>query len=143
MAAVAAIVLLLKRENRQAALLAGGLCVFSPVMLRFSQEIRDYALLTFLTALAFTFANQLIQAPDLKSAQVGLVLSLSSAAATHLVGVFLVPAVAIYLVCHPSARSWQNLALLAIPLLCFFLIYLGLIPPAYALAQPVSGEKVS
>ena len=129
-AAVAVIMLLLKRENWQAALLAGALCSLSPVMLRFSQEIRDYALLTFLTALAFYFANQLIHSPHSKPAQIGLVLSLSAAAATHLVGVFLIPAVALYLICHPSARSWQNLALLAIPLLCFFWIYFGLIPPS-------------
>ena len=88
-ATVGIIVKDLQGRSRLAALLAGIMAIVSPILLSASQEIRDYALLALLTALACYCANKLVQSPGLKLAGAGLSLSLTAALSTHLLGVFL------------------------------------------------------
>lgn len=120
----------LKYHNLHATRLVGLLAAVSPVFLRFSQEIRDYALLILLTALVFYFANRVVRDPGSKLGQWGLVISLAAAVCTHLAAAFLIPAAAVYLACFSSTRRWQTLILLAAPILVFLVVYFFFIPPA-------------
>jgi 4-amino-4-deoxy-L-arabinose transferase-like glycosyltransferase len=128
-ATVGIIVKDLQGRSRLAALLAGVLSIVSPVLLSASQEIRDYALLALLTALSCYCAGKLVQSPGSKPAGIGLALSLTGAVSTHLVGVFLIPALAVYLVCFPATRRLKNLALFILPVVSFLMIYFFFIPP--------------
>jgi hypothetical protein len=128
-ATVGIIVKDLQGRSRLAALLAGIMAIVSPILLSASQEIRDYALLALLTALACFCANKLVQSPGSKLAGAGLSLSLTAALSTHLIGVFLIPALAVYLACFPATRRLRYLALFILPVLCFLLIYFFFIPP--------------
>lgn len=133
---IAAVVVMmadLKHHNAHAAWVVGLIAAVSPVLLRFSQEIRHYALLILLTALAFYFANRLVRDPGSKLGQLGLVISLAAAVCTHLAAAFLIPAVGVYLVSFSSTRCWQTLILLAAPAIVFVLVYFFFIPPTVRL----------
>jgi uncharacterized membrane protein len=128
-ATVGIIVKDLQGRNRLAALLAGIMSIVSPILLSTSQEIRDYALLALLTALSCYCAGKLVQYPGSKLAGIGLSLSLTAAVSTHLIGVFLIPALLVYLACFPSTRRLKYLGLFILPVISFLLIYFFFIPP--------------
>ena len=128
-ATVGIIVKDLQGRSRLAALLAGVMSVVSPVLLSASQEIRDYALLALLTALSCYCAGKLVRSPQSKLAWIGLSLGLTGAVSTHLAGIFLIPALAVYLACFPTTRRLKYLALFILPVVSFLLIYFFFIPP--------------
>jgi hypothetical protein len=118
--------------NRQAAVLVGLMTALSPTLLRLSQEIRDYSLLLLFTALSFYFANKLLQKVEPKSL-IGFAFSLSGAVLSHLVGVFLIPALAGYLACQISRFKWRDiiriLLSLMVPAITFTVYYLLVLSP--------------
>lgn len=132
-ATVLVLVLLLLRYSRSAAVVGGAMAVLSPSLLHFSQEIRGYALLMLFTALALLFADRLQRHPQQAWAYLGLSASLAGASVTHLVGIFLVPALAAFLACHYRRFTRRSLLPLALafsaPVLLFAGYYLFFLSP--------------
>ena len=104
---VGLITVLAGRRSNQAGILAGLSCAPLPILLRYSQEIRQYALLFLLTTLAFFLADLLIQYRSKKLFYVLLGVTLALAAATHGVGLFLIPAVSVFIILE--SREWRKL----------------------------------
>lgn len=108
-----------------ASLLCGLLCATLPLLLRYSQEIRDYPLLVFASALGFYFSSRWAKAPQRWEMALGLSIALCIAVSTHLVGIMLLPAIFVYL----AALLWQNQAHLLKPSLSNSIFMLPFIPP--------------
>lgn len=108
--------------------IAGILAASLPILVRYSQEIRDYGLLLLLVALAFSQARRLIVSPTPWGPYIGIAICLSLATATHLIGVFAILSVATYAVLQEGVWrriSWsKGLVALALPFLTFGLFYL-------------------
>jgi 4-amino-4-deoxy-L-arabinose transferase-like glycosyltransferase len=123
MGTVAVIITWLKPYSQLAGILAGLYCATLPIMLRYSQEVRHYATLVFLTALSFYFADRLMRAPNKGSNYVGLGLSLATAMATHVVTVMLVPSVCTYIILQQ--RGWKSIRIVQMVLVFFapFLVF--------------------
>jgi 4-amino-4-deoxy-L-arabinose transferase-like glycosyltransferase len=85
----------LKPYSRIASLVAGFYLITTPIMLRYSQELKAYSLLVFATALAFYYASYILNNPEKNIGYIGLTFSLSIAVSTHLVGVMLIPSIII------------------------------------------------
>lgn len=83
----------LKSYSRLASLLAAFYLATTPIMLRYSQELKGYSLLVFATALAFYCASYVIGNANKNLGYFGLTLSLTIAVSTHLVGVMLIHSV--------------------------------------------------
>jgi uncharacterized membrane protein len=134
MATVLVIMLWLKRYSSLASIIAGALVATAPMLLTYSQEIRDYPLLLLATALTFFFASRAAMVPDRLSSYVGLGLSLTLAVASHLISIFLVLPVCAFLFCTPEVRStirWFKLILaLAIPTAIFLVLDMFYLAPA-------------
>ena len=105
-------------------LLAGLYCSTLPILLRYSQEIRGYGLLLFVSALSFLFASRITIYPDRRSGYIGLGLSLTAAITTHAIGIMVVPSVCLYLFC-----AWKRVRLnkvipaIGVPLVIFLVQY--------------------
>jgi uncharacterized membrane protein len=99
--------------SRRAGIIAAALTTFSPLLFWYSQEARSYALLAFLSGLAFAFftraytsrAARVASAPALW----GWAISSSLAMATHYFAVFLVLPEAVLLLTGASASSRRSL----------------------------------
>lgn len=117
----------IKEYSYLASILAGLYCATMPIMLRYSQEIRNYPLLLFVTSLAFFFASRLIAKPGEPSGYVGLAFSLTIAIATHLVGVMLIASVCLFIAVTLSdynrVRLGNFILTLAVPSSVFILLY--------------------
>ena len=106
--------------SRGAMLLAGLLLATSPIMLRYSVELRPYAFLLLATAWAGLAASRIAAAtgPADRQRTLSLGLALGLAVMTHFAGVLLVPAVVALMLATslavPSQPRWQ-LALGRIP----------------------------
>jgi hypothetical protein len=111
-----------------ASVLMGVLLGAAPMLLRYSQEIRDYPLLLLATALAFLFASLVQKKPEQLSNYIGLGLSLALGIATHLAGIFLILPVCIFLCMLPSQGNslrWSKIIpTLAFPIGTFLFLYL-------------------
>lgn len=83
----------IKQYSPLASLLAGVYLATTPIMLRYSQELKAYPLLVFATSLAFLFASHIIAKPEKSLGYIGLSLSLVVAVSTHLVGIMLIPSI--------------------------------------------------
>lgn len=79
----------IKQYSPTASLLAGIYLAITPIMLRFSQEIRSYSLLVLATAITFLFASCAIDKPEKPLGYIGLTLGLVVAVSTHLIGIML------------------------------------------------------
>jgi hypothetical protein len=86
----------LRLYSSPASVLVGVLLGAAPMLLRYSQEIRDYPLLLLATSLAFFFASRITINPETFSNYLGLGISLTMAVATHLLGIFLILPVCIF-----------------------------------------------
>lgn len=86
---IAVVMSWLKQYSFLASILAGIYLATTPIMLRFSQEIRGYSLLLFATALAFLFTSRIIAKPEKLFGYIGLTLSLSVAMSTKLIAIML------------------------------------------------------
>jgi 4-amino-4-deoxy-L-arabinose transferase-like glycosyltransferase len=117
----------LRLYSSLASVLMGVLLGAAPMLLRYSQEIRDYPLLLLATSLTFLFASIMKNKPEKTSGYIGLGLSLALAVATHLVGVFLVLPVCAFLYTLPSQGNgvrWSKVVLsLSIPIGTFLFLY--------------------
>lgn len=116
----------LKPYNRPASLLTGLYLSTAPMMIRFSQEIRGYALLLFATALAFYFAAWVIRQPEKISGYAGLMLSLTMAISTHLIGIFLMAPIIGYIVFSLNPKKLRPLAAaatMAVPVAAFIFFH--------------------
>jgi uncharacterized membrane protein len=117
----------LRLYSNLASVLVGVLLGTAPMLLRYSQEIRDYPLLLLVTSLAFFFASIVKNKPEKTSGYIGLGLSLALAVATHLVGIFLVLPVCAFLYTLPSQGNsvrWSKVvSALAIPIGTFLFLY--------------------
>ncbi|MBN1315740.1 MAG: glycosyltransferase family 39 protein [Anaerolineales bacterium] len=91
------VMLWIKRVSPPAALVTGLLCAVSPILLRYSQEIRNYPLLLLATAVSFYYASRLAADPKSWSNTFGLTIGLTVAVSTHLVGAMLVTSVFCYI----------------------------------------------
>ncbi|GEM_PF-2033955 len=80
----------IKQYSSLGSLLAGLYLATSPIMLRYSQELKGYSLILFATSLAFLFASHIISEPQKYLGYIGLSLSLTVAVSTHLVGIMLI-----------------------------------------------------
>jgi hypothetical protein len=117
----------LKTSSRAASLFAGLLCATLPILLRYSQEIRDYSLLMLSTTAAFYCASRILDGAGAAWYR-GLAATLSVAVATHLVGVVVIPSVGVYLlpgIVRRETRIHRGglLAALAVPVVVFALVY--------------------
>jgi hypothetical protein len=97
----------MKRYSSLSSILTGIILATLPVVIRFSQEIRGYALLLCATALAFYFASRLKAEPQRLTGYVGLTVSLAVAVLTHMVGVMLIIPVWLFIVTMNS--DWQRI----------------------------------
>lgn len=88
----------MRRYSYLSSILTGIILATLPVVMRFSQEIRGYALLLSATALAFYFASRLKAEPQKLTGYVGLTASLAVAVLTHMVGVMLIIPVWLFIV---------------------------------------------
>jgi hypothetical protein len=95
----------LKPYSRVASLIAGFYLATTPIMLRYSQELRGYSLLVLATALAFFYASRVISNPEKKRGYFGLTFSLTIAVSTHLVGVMVIPSVVAFIAIQGLAYS--------------------------------------
>jgi len=95
---VIVVMLWLKRYSDLASLVSGLICATMPIILHYSQELRSYPLFLFSTALSFFFASRIAANPTKQSEYVGLTVSLSVVAASHLVGISMVTSVFVFLV---------------------------------------------
>ena len=126
----------LKRYSSLASILAGLYLTTTPIILRYSQEIRLYSLLVFATALAFSFASRVTAEPEKQSGYIGLALSLTLAVSTHLVAIMLIAPIAIFIFLMTMREKkevrWGK-ALLAVTIPClafcfFYFFYLTALP---------------
>ncbi len=101
LATMAVVMKWLKYYTDTASLLAGLGCATMPIMLAYSQEIRNYALLLLGTALSFYFASRLRAESKKLTSYLGLTLSLTMTVSTHLVGLMVIPSVYFFM-----AISW-------------------------------------
>ncbi|MCM8775981.1 MAG: glycosyltransferase family 39 protein, partial [Candidatus Omnitrophica bacterium] len=117
----------MKQYCRQAALIAGLCCATFPMMLRYSQEIRNYPLLLFATALSFFYATHLVAKPHRLLSYLKLLMSFILLVSTHAVGIMVLPSVFFYMYLNPSLRKNINPAyvafLVTIPLLIFVVTF--------------------
>lgn len=88
----------LKRFSFLASIISGLMCATLPIMLRYSQELRNYPLFVFSTALSFLFASRIVANPASLLNYVGLASSLCTIVASHLVGIAMVTSVFVFLV---------------------------------------------
>jgi hypothetical protein len=118
----------LRLYSNLASVLSGVLLGAAPMLLRYSQEIRDYPLLLLATALAFLFASLVRKEPEKWSNYLGLGLSLAFGIATHLTAIFLILPVGIFLSMLPSrgkALRWSKIIpTFAFPIGTFLFLYL-------------------
>jgi len=91
--------------SRLASALAGLCFAALPILLRYAQEIQCYGLLVLAATCAFFFASRLVAEPRARSGYLGLALSLTVAAGTHLVGVTLIAAVVAYVALAATDRT--------------------------------------
>ena len=118
----------LKRYSSPSGILAGLYFAVTPIILRYSQEIRLYSLLVFATALAFFFASRVAAEPEKQSGYIGIALSLTLAISTHLVAIMLIAPIAIFIFLmtmrEKKALRWgKALQALTIPCLIFCFYY--------------------
>lgn len=116
----------IKQYSLLGSLLAGLYCATLPKMLQYSQEIRNYSLFLFFTALSFLFASYIISKPEKLSGYIGLAFCLSAAVATHLLGMVLLMSIFVYVVLVPSTlnklKIKRTLLAFVIPF-CMFLFF--------------------
>ena len=125
---VAVVMSWLKQYSCLASILAGIYFATAPIMLRFSQEIRGYSLLLFATALAFFFASRVIAKPEKLSGYIGLILSLTVAISTKLIGVMLLAPIFLFVVMMTALEQKENhwgkaILSFSIPFLAFIFFY--------------------
>lgn len=125
-ATVIIMILWLRMYSRFAGILAGILCASMPVLLRYSQEIRGYPVLLFMTACSFYFASRLFFYPRRTFEYAGLTCSLTAAVCTHLTGILLVPAVAAFILAAVDdfRKMRLNLILVGLGIPCLVFAYL-------------------
>ena len=122
------------RKTPTAALVAGGATAALPGFVLFSQQLRQYALLFFLLALALALAAQTCQGAATRRTPFLLSLVLLGAAATHLITVFFLLALCpllLWPVRTGHLRSWITnlLPLLPAGVLALWLKYHFITPP--------------
>lgn len=125
---VAVVMSWLKQYSCLASILAGLYFATAPIMLRFSQEIRGYSLLLFVTALAFLFASRVIAKPEQLSGYIGLTFSLTLAISTKLIGVMLLAPIFLFVVIMTALEQKENhwskaILTFSIPCLTFIFFY--------------------
>ncbi|WP_414587801.1 hypothetical protein [Scytonema sp. PCC 10023] len=101
----------IKQYSTLASLLTGVYLATTPIMLRYSQELKAYSLVVFATSLAFLFASHIITKPEKYLGYIGLSLSLTVAVSTHLVGVMLIPVI-LFFIGIQAFLSKKNIQLL-------------------------------
>ncbi len=113
-------------ESPLAALLGGLYLATSPFVLRYSQELRNYALLLLATALTCLCACRLAEHPHDRRRYVALAAATSLAAITHVIGIGLILTALILIMGYrrPGAcLRWTWLAItLATPMLAFWIV---------------------
>lgn len=124
MLAIGLVGLWIKRYSKTASILAALYFATAPLLLRYSQEIRQYALLLVATTLAFICSSRIAAQPENRSAYVYLSLALLLAVSVHLAGVFLFLSVWIFTVLNCKQRSRKSvtkkmLAAFALPFAAF------------------------
>jgi hypothetical protein len=120
----------LKQYSPVASVLGGLYFATTPIMLRYSQEIRLYSLLVFATTLTFFFASRITLEPKKLSGYIGIALSLTLAMSTHLVAIMLIVPIFIFIVLMTVLSNrkinWINsIIAMAIPssAFCFFYFF--------------------
>lgn len=99
----------IKQYSYLGSFFVGILFATLPIMLRYSQELRDYSLLLPVVALSFFYASRIIADPSKLSGYIGLAISLTFTASTHVVGIMIIPSVCLYLIVSPLARRKVNI----------------------------------
>ncbi|MEO1431929.1 MAG: glycosyltransferase family 39 protein [Cyanobacteria bacterium J06633_8] len=105
----------IKQYSTLGSLIAGLYLATTPIILRYSQELKAYSLVIFATSLAFLFAFHIISNPDKYLGYIGLSLSLTAAVSSHLVGVMVIPAILFFIVIQ-TFLSNKNIKLLKLGL---------------------------
>ncbi|OUL23321.1 hypothetical protein BV378_21850 [Nostoc sp. RF31YmG] len=118
----------MKQYSSLASILGGLYFATTPIMLRYSQEIRLYSLLIFATALAFFFASYTTKYPEKLSGYVGVALSLTLAISTHLVAIMLIAPIFIFIVLMTVLENKRNyliklIVAITVPCLAFLFFY--------------------
>lgn len=119
-------VLLANKYSKHAALLAGLITATLPILIRYSQEIRHYSLLTFLTAISFYFAKRYLDESSNSWWITGLSFSLVLSVLTHLIGIFLLFSVFIFLLFSGWSQLknfWKTTLVFVPSIVIFFFIF--------------------
>jgi uncharacterized membrane protein len=127
-ATVCVVIMLMRRYSHVSTILAGVYFATTPIMLRYSQEIRSYSLLVLATALSFLFASHLTAKPEKLYGYIGLAFSLTVAVSTHLVGVMLIIPICVFIatmaLLNQNRIHWHKAALtMAVPCAVFIFSY--------------------
>lgn len=136
---VAVMLAWLKIYSKPASLVGSLLLATLPITLEYAHEIRNYALLLLTTALAFYFAEQWASSKRSLPTDIKLAISLSLVVLTHLVGVMVLPSVAVFILAvtvNQKAGLLKNPAFyghlsltLAVPMMLFLVLYYLFLPP--------------
>ncbi|MDX1613495.1 MAG: glycosyltransferase family 39 protein [Candidatus Promineifilaceae bacterium] len=118
----------LKRYSFAAALMGVFLLAVLLILFRYSQEIRHYQLLLLLTTASFWAASSITESGANWRSYLYLTLFLAGAILVHLVGLFVILMVMVFLVLDSWLKSrsldWRWLAFVgALPSACFLLLY--------------------
>ena len=129
MLSLAALWKLVSKYGRLAGNLTLLVAATSLLLVRYSLEIRAYAMLMLATALTL-FTADLVRRNSGRKYQLYLCLALCFAVAVHTVGVFLIPSVIAFLFCSSPSKRWRKWALwYAPPAILFGFLFLSLYAP--------------
>jgi uncharacterized membrane protein len=121
------VILWMKSYSYTAGLVSGLICAAMPILIRYSQEIRDYPLLLFSVAFSFYCAHGISNNSDLRW-YAALAVGLSVTVTSHLAGIMMLPCICVYLlptlVKYRSVAQWSRFVLsVSIPCVVFIYVY--------------------
>ncbi len=119
----------LRRYSERASLIVGLMCALSPILLRYSQEIREYPLLVLSTAVAMWGAARIVDQPHKRLHYLVMGIALSAAVLTHLIGAMVLATTGAFLfllaINERQKINWKyTLAAFFVPATLFWIVYL-------------------
>lgn len=127
MLSIVVVMLWLKHYSLLTSLIGGFIFTTTPILLRYSQEIRGYSLLILATVFSLYSITQIVF-KEKNRWYIYLSLALCIAATTHITGILVLPTVGIYLLVHlldnKKEFPWGKIILAFLPpVLLYFIIY--------------------
>ncbi len=133
----------LRAQGRTAALLAGLIIASAPFLLRYGQEIKNYALLLFFAISSFYFVSRFLRDPQRPWYPFLAGIALVAAVCTHMIAVFLPAAVLVFaLASAKQSERIRRLTPLLVPVVALPLLAAFLLLRFYFLDVPEQGTWI-